>query len=328
MFSPRTPFISALLAVGFAQAHGAVLLSNFTTSNSDTASANTDMNYWRTVRFTTPNYATQLQTVSTRLALSDFVNTPTVEFRTGQTSSNVGTVVHTMIRPTFLVGVRTYTFTTAGFTFQANTTYSMTVRNSSAGNVGTWYHGTPIATPSGLAAYINTQVTFNGSAPFTTNALIPRFTINVADPAQSVSGSLVLNDTTSPFAANRSMSYAVKQGTTTVQTGSIVSSTSTTPINLSLPTSATGAATIEFNGSSFLRKTVAVNLSGTTAAIGTVTMSNGDPDLSGEVDAADIDMVIADFGATTSGNTDVDCSGEVDAADIDIVIANFGSVDE
>lgn len=328
MICLRSPFTAALLIAGFAQAHGAALLSNFTTSNSDTAAANTDMNYWRVVRFTTPSYATQLQSVSTRLALSDFVNTPTVEFRTGQTTNNVGTVVHTMIRPTFIVGVQTYTFTTAGFTFQPNTTYSMTVRNATNNSVGTWYYGSPIATPAGLATYINCQVTFNGSAPFTTNALIPRFTINVADPAQTVTGNITLSDTTSPFAANRNINYDIKQGTTTVQTGTIVSSSASTPFSISLPASVTGGVVIGFDGSSFLRESRGITLTGTTTAIGATNLRNGDPDMSGEVDAVDIDIVIADFGSTSVGNSDVDVSGEVDAVDIDIVIANFGATDE
>lgn len=150
----------------------------------------------------------------------------------------------------------------------------------------------------------------------------------VQGPTQTVTGTLTLNDTVAAFAAPRTIGYSIVQGTTTVQTGTVVSSASSTPFNIALPAGAVGAAVLSLDGSSFLRESVAITLTGTTINAGTTNMTNGDADMSGEVDAVDIDMVIADFGATNSGNTDADVSGEVDAIDIDICIANFGAIDD
>ena len=144
---------------------------------------------------------------------------------------------------------------------------------------------------------------------------------------QVVSGTLNLGDTTSAFAFTRSMSYTVTQGSTTVASGSVACNAPTTTMSLNIPTSVTGAVTITFDGSSFLKRVLTANLTGSNQSIGSVTMQNGDVDGSGEVDAVDIDQVIADFGLTSNVNSDVDVSGEVDAVDIDIVIANFGGLD-
>ncbi len=144
----------------------------------------------------------------------------------------------------------------------------------------------------------------------------------------NLTGTLNLNDTSASFAFARNIAYAVKQGTTTVSSGTLVRNTSTGSFSIAVPASATGAATIEWDGSSFLLRKTAVTLTGSGVAVGNVNVRNGDVDNSGEVDAADIDEVIADFGITTNDPSDVDVSGEVDAADIDIVIANFGNVND
>ncbi len=144
----------------------------------------------------------------------------------------------------------------------------------------------------------------------------------------SLTGSLFLNDTSATFAFNRNISYVVKQGSTTLSSGTVVASSPSSSYNISVPASATGNATIEFDGSSFLLRKAAVTLTGASFSPGNFTMFNGDVDNSGEVDAADIDEVIADFGITANDPSDVDVSGEVDAADIDIVIANFGFVND
>ena len=149
-----------------------------------------------------------------------------------------------------------------------------------------------------------------------------------APASQVLSGTLNLGDTGGAFAFNRSIGYTVKQGTSTIGSGTVVASASASSFSISLPASATGAATIEWDGSSFLLRKTNVNLTGSNAAIGSVTMQNGDVDNSTEVDAVDIDLVIASFGLTTDINEDVDVSGEVDAVDIDIVIANFGGVND
>ena len=140
--------------------------------------------------------------------------------------------------------------------------------------------------------------------------------------------SLTLNDTVTPFASPRTISYAVKQGLATLKTGTVSVGARPAAPTIYVRRSATGPATIEFDGSSFLKRVVAVTLTGNDIDLGPISMTNGDVDNSGEVDAADIDAVIAAFGSTTTGITDVDVTGEVDAADIDIVIANFGSVDD
>ena len=147
-----------------------------------------------------------------------------------------------------------------------------------------------------------------------------------------LSGTLALGDSVSSFALPRSIGYTVVQGTSTIGSGTIPASASSSSFNLSIFTSATGPAEVIFDGSSWLKRRVTINLSGSPISLGTVALVNGDVDGSGEVDAVDIDAVIADFGSVYPGGTtpdaDVDVSGEVDAVDIDIVIANFGALDE
>ena len=145
---------------------------------------------------------------------------------------------------------------------------------------------------------------------------------------QHVTGTLSLGDTVSSFGFSRNISYEVVQGTLTLASGAVVANSPNTAFDISLPAAVTGAVTVKWDGSSFLKRNTAANLTGSNQAIGSVTMQNGDVDGSGEVDAVDIDQVIAEFGLTSDINSDVDASGEVDAVDIDIVIANFGGVDD
>ena len=325
MFS-RTTFSAALLAGGFA--HGAILLDNFNTSNSDTACITFMTPQVRVLRFTTPNFPTQLLRLTTRMTCVDLVNPGMAEIRLNPGTTNAGTLVHTMTPPTFIFGgVRTCVFTSSGFTFQPNTTYGLTIRQVTTESAGSWYYANPIVTPSGLATWIDTRRTYNGTT-WGTDALIPRITLEVADLTQTLSGNITFSDTAGTFAANRTMNYSIVQGTTTIQTGTIVSSSSNQAFNITLPAAATGGAVFAVDGSSFLRESRGITLTGTTTNIGSTNVRNGDPDLSGEVDATDIDLVIADFGSLSVGNADVDVSGEVDATDIDIVIANFGATDE
>ncbi len=144
----------------------------------------------------------------------------------------------------------------------------------------------------------------------------------------NLTGQLNLADTAFVSTFTRTITYTVKQGATTIGSGSVVADASDEGFSISVPASASGAATIEWDGSSFLLRKTAVTLTGSGVVVGSVSVQNGDVDNSGEVDAADIDEVIANFGATTNITSDVDVSGEVDAADIDIVIANFGGVND
>ncbi|MBL8059976.1 MAG: hypothetical protein JNK63_04575 [Chthonomonas sp.] len=153
------------------------------------------------------------------------------------------------------------------------------------------------------------------------------FSLQGSAATQQLNGDLVLSDTVAPFAAARTMSFAVMQGNTTVASGTISASSQSTPFSIALPTSLAGATQLIFDGSSFLKKTTNLNLNGTSQNMGAIAVQNGDVDNSGEADAADIDLVIADFGSVAVSATDADVSGEVDAADIDIIIANFGGVD-
>ncbi len=150
---------------------------------------------------------------------------------------------------------------------------------------------------------------------------------NLLAASANLTGNLNLLDT-GVFAFNRSISYVVKQGTSTIGSGTVIATASSSSFSLSVPSTATGAATIEWDGSSFLLRKSNVNLTGSNIALGSVNLQNGDVDNSGEVDAADIDAVIAVFGSTANAPTDADVSGEVDAADIDLVIANFGGVND
>lgn len=159
------------------------------------------------------------------------------------------------------------------------------------------------------------------------------YRIDAAPGTQTLSGTLVLNDVTAPFAVNRNMYWKVEEGTKLVSSGVIVVNSASTPFSIDVPSSSVGAARIVFDGSSFLKRNLAVTLTGANQAVGTATMQNGDVDNSGEVDAVDIDVVIANFGdvwpgGTGNPNSDVDASGEVDAVDIDVVIANFGGLDD
>ena len=126
------------------------------------------------------------------------------------------------------------------------------------------------------------------------------------------------------FAANRTIGYQVVQGTENLGSGTVVAGSSSTAFTIPVPASATGSATIVWDGSSFLRRNTDITLTGSNVAVGSASLQNGDTNNSGEVDAGDIDAIIAAFGDQTVGDTDLDVSGEVDAADIDIAIANFG----
>lgn len=168
-----------------------------------------------------------------------------------------------------------------------------------------------------------TSIGFQSSVIGNQGSLVDRVYV---EPLPTLIGQLFLQDT-GPFAANRSIPYSVMQGTTAVTSGAITASAPTSPISISLPSTATGPATLVLNGSSFLRKTTAITLTGLNVTVGTISCQNGDVDQSGEVDAVDIDTVIADFGNNSVNDNDVDVSGDVDAVDIDIVIANFGGTD-
>ncbi|MBL8060773.1 MAG: hypothetical protein JNK63_08680 [Chthonomonas sp.] len=146
----------------------------------------------------------------------------------------------------------------------------------------------------------------------------------VSNLTAGVTGTLNLGDTIGSFAYPRNISYEVKQGVTTLASGTLTVNAASS--SLSIPVSGSGAAQLILDGSSFLKRIVNFNLS--SPAVGTVLMQNGDVNNTGEVDAADIDQVIADFGSTSDIASDTDVNGEVDAADIDIVIANFGGVDD
>lgn len=143
----------------------------------------------------------------------------------------------------------------------------------------------------------------------------------------NLTGNLVLQDT-GVFAANRTIGYHVVQGTENLGSGTVVAGSSSTTFTIPVPASATGSATIVWDGSSFLRRNTDITLTGSNVAVGSASLQNGDTNNSGEVDAGDIDAIIAAFGDQTVGDTDLDVSGEVDAADIDIAIANFGGQDD
>lgn len=152
---------------------------------------------------------------------------------------------------------------------------------------------------------------------------------------QTVACSLNLQDTTFGAPLTRAMTYVIKNGSNIIQSGyQYNATTSTTAVSFDIPAFINTPCTIEFDGSSFLKKTVTFTPPGVADSLSGIpdfNMVNGDVDASGEVDAVDIDAVIADFGSVYPGGTtpdaDVDVSGEVDAVDIDIVIANFGAID-
>jgi len=143
-----------------------------------------------------------------------------------------------------------------------------------------------------------------------------------------LTGNLILGDTAFSGASTRDIAYTVMQGTVTLSSGTVTATASSSAMSILVPKSATGAAELVLDGSSFLKRKVALTLTGSSQAIGNATMQNGDVDGTGEVDAADIDQVIAAFGNMGDNVEDVDVSDEVDAADIDIVIANFGGMDD
>ena len=152
--------------------------------------------------------------------------------------------------------------------------------------------------------------------------------------AHTVSGTLVLDDMIPNFApgVNRTVNWAIKQGTVTAASGSMVTNTATVNFSVNLPDSIQGYSIWEWDAGSSLKEKLIIIMPGTSFGFGTVNLLNGDADHSGEVDAIDIDDVIANFGNTYPGpgnvDADVDGTGEVDATDIDIVIACFGNVDD
>ncbi|MBL8059677.1 MAG: hypothetical protein JNK63_03050 [Chthonomonas sp.] len=186
---------------------------------------------------------------------------------------------------------------------------------------------TPNTTFAGNARqYDAVAMTFTNVLDGSVNIDVP-FTIYRLAPSQNVTGTLALGDTVASFGYTRAISYQLKQGVTTIASGTINANSPSTAFTIDAG-AATGSAQLILDGSSFLKRIVAVNLTGSNQAIGTATMQNGDVNNTGEVDAADIDQVIADFSSTSDIPSDADASGEVDAADIDIVIANFGGVDD
>ncbi len=152
--------------------------------------------------------------------------------------------------------------------------------------------------------------------------------------SQSVTGSLMLNDTTTfGSSLERYIHYTVRQDGQVVAGGMVTAEGQNTPFNVTIPSNISGTVEITWDGSSFLARKSFVNLTGSNQELGLVTMQNGDVDDSGEVDAADVDEAIANFGETWPGgygniDADVDVSGEVDAADLDIIIANFGGIND
>lgn len=152
--------------------------------------------------------------------------------------------------------------------------------------------------------------------------------------AHTITGTLVLDDMIPNFASgvSRTVNWAIKQGTITAASGSMVTSTATVNFSVNLPDSIQGYSIWEWDAGSSLKEKLIIIMPGTSFGFGTVHLLNGDADHSGESDAADIDDVIANFGNTYPGpgnvDADVDGSGEVDSADIDIVIACFGNADD
>lgn len=150
----------------------------------------------------------------------------------------------------------------------------------------------------------------------------------------NVYGTLVLDDTLGTFAngLTRTVNWAIKQGTTTVASGSTTTASSTVNFSVNIPDDILGYSIWEWDAGSHVKEKLIVIMPGTSFGFGTVHLTNGDADHSGEVDAIDIDNVIANFGNVYPGpgnvDADVDVSGEVDAVDIDIVIGNFGATDD
>lgn len=188
--------------------------------------------------------------------------------------------------------------------------------------------GTPVTMPATLSGR-NTRV-FHPSIP-NTNILglrSPDAIVTITLPATNISGNLFLQDTLFGSSFMRNIAGAVKQGTDTIGSFAVTGINSpTASFSVSIPGSYTGAATLEMDGSSFLKRKVAIVLNNGTMNIGTINLVNGDVDHSGEVDAVDVDQVILEFGSLVDTDADVDVTGEVDAADIDVVIANFGQED-
>ncbi|MBL8061090.1 MAG: WD40 repeat domain-containing protein [Chthonomonas sp.] len=154
-----------------------------------------------------------------------------------------------------------------------------------------------------------------------------------SNPIQMVSSELTLSQTSPTFATSRMINYTVKQGATTLASGSVSTSAPTLSVYIPLDAGLSGSVSVQFEGAHFLRKSVPLTLSGTDMSLGSVALANGDADDSGEVDAADIDQIISDFGDVWPGGignpwSDLDCNGEVDAGDIDLAIANFGQSDQ
>lgn len=171
--------------------------------------------------------------------------------------------------------------------------------------------------------FMNTVNNYQPSGVFYDNVSFQ----TAAAPTQNLNGTLLLNNTTSSFAVNRTISYSVVQGTATLASGSVVVGSASSALSLPVPASASGTAQIVLDGASFLKRRVNVTLTGSNQNVGSIAMNNGDVDNNGEVDLTDVDLVIADY-LTSGGNTvgtitDLDCSGEVDLTDIDVAIASY-----
>lgn len=311
-------------------AHAELMLGNFPPSNDGTSTSGITTTRFKGIGFTNGADIWVLQSVKVRLSLTSTSAIPTVQIRTGMTSSSAGLLVHSLSPPVFVTGNADHTFTSDGtFSFAVNTQYWLVVRNGNNVAGMNWLASNPGLVPTGSATYNQGLFTQNGTS-FTGSASLNTFEINgIRQGANArVNGTLVLGDVVSPMVSARTISYNLIKGTATLASGSIVATVPSTAFSISVPATQNGNVRIEFDGGPFLRRHVLTVLTGGNVNAGAANMVNGDVDGSGEIDAADIDLVIADFGATLSGDSDVDSSGEVDAADIDIVIARFGGVDD
>jgi hypothetical protein len=112
-----------------------------------------------------------LTSIDLRLNFFTLDSVPVVAIYDNNASNNPGTMLTTLVNPTFAVGFGTYTFTpSSAFTLSNNTTYWMVLHNAAAvANSFQWMASLPSVTPTGIATTAGYRFS-NGPPPPTGNS--------------------------------------------------------------------------------------------------------------------------------------------------------------
>jgi hypothetical protein len=112
-----------------------------------------------------------LTSIDLRLDFFDTASVPVVAIYDNNASNNPGTLLTTLVNPTFSTGIGNYSFTpSSAFTLVNGTTYWMVLHNAAPiANSFRWMASTPSVTPTGIATTAGYRFS-NGPPPPTGNS--------------------------------------------------------------------------------------------------------------------------------------------------------------